>query len=276
MRIAHLSDLHFRAPSWRLFSKRLLGTLNWLFKRRHHFAHELLDPLPPLFDALGVDLILVTGDLSITGLPAELRKAQEALKKFSQPQLLLPGNHDQYTQSGFRNQTFYKWCANRAAPFTLREHRLEHHKLINGWHLILLDTAPAMPFHFSGGNFSKELEKRLDTLLQELQGPVIVANHFPYFLTPDPHHRLLRGEALAQVLARNRVRLYLHGHTHRHILADLKPSGLPLTLDAGSATYRPRPSFNLLDLGSEAITVTPYCFTTQWQPDSTRILQGAL
>lgn len=277
MRLAHLSDLHFGASTWNLFSKRILGTLNWLLRRRHDFIHERLDPLPALFSELKVDLILVTGDLTTTGLPAELCAAQEALGRFEQPLLLLPGNHDQYTRGSFRRKTFYKWCANPTTTYSLREHGLEHHVLANGWNLILLDTAPATPLRFSGGHFSPALEARLETLLASLQGPTLVANHFPYFLTPKRDHRLLRGEALEQLLARHRVRLYLHGHTHRHILANLQPSGLPITLDAGSATYRRQATFNILDLTAQECTVTPHRFSGgQWEREAPETMSWAI
>ncbi len=52
--------------------------------------------------------------------------------------------------------------------------------------------------------------------------------------------------------------LYLHGHTHRHTIADLQPNGLPIVLDSGCPIQKPHGTWNLIDLGEKECQVQCY------------------
>src|SRR5215510_5762015 len=115
MRIAQISDFHFTHITWnpfRLFSKRLLGNLNWLLSRKSVFAHGQLDPLPELFRELKVDLVLLGGDLTTTALKEEYKKAKNFVSKISQDWIAIPGNHDHYTYKSWRKKDFYRHFSN--------------------------------------------------------------------------------------------------------------------------------------------------------------------
>ena len=61
-RFAHLSDLHFSHITWnlaQLFSKRLVGNVNWLLRRRSEFDHQLLLPLYELLVKERVEFVLI-------------------------------------------------------------------------------------------------------------------------------------------------------------------------------------------------------------------------
>ena len=279
MRIAQISDFHYTEPTWnpfRLLSKRFLGNLNWIFKRSFTFSREPFHSLPKLFEALNVDLILFAGDFTTTSRREEYALAKELVDQFSQNWIAVPGNHDHYTYWSFKKKRFYDYFPNRSPSFlglTLKKDGIEAHKIKSlGW-LIALDTARATSLYSSRGLFSKSLETHLKRVLQELPSneKIFVLNHYPFFQNDSPRRTLERGEILQQLLAGDpRVHLYLHGHTHRHTMADLQPNGLPVVLDCGSCAEVKKASWNLLELQSDRCTVTPYKWQKKWEPQLPR------
>jgi 3',5'-cyclic AMP phosphodiesterase CpdA len=278
MRIAHLSDLHFSKLSFnplQFFSKRWLGNLNLALHRKNQFEFGRLNSLPSLLKTLNVDLVLISGDLTTTSFSKEFRLAKkftDEIQKEKIPVVELPGNHDQYTKSAYRRGTFYKFFPPEKPE---KKPRVQVKELKNGWFLILLDTAIATNLLSSGGLFSESTEKLLEDALSKLpkNSSVILANHFPFFNPNGKRRGLKRGEALGSLLQRHpAIKLYLHGHTHRQVIADLRPSSFPLILDAGSASHRQQATWNLIDLHEKECEVHPYQWKneTGWQSDPTR------
>lgn len=262
MRIAHISDLHFSKFTLnplQFFSKRWLGNLNLLFFRRNTFDHARLGPLPALFKKQKVDLVIISGDLSTTSRRKEFKLAQEFVKKIEAqgiPVVTLPGNHDQYTKRAYKRKHFYKYFNS-----PLKEQGVLTRELGNRWQLIALDSAIATSLVSSQGLFSPELEKALAKQLSKLpqNAQILLVNHFPLFQSQGPRRALKRGEALSQLVRRDpRIKLYLQGHTHLHTIADLRPSGLPIILDSGSATHKKDGSWHLLQLGEKRCDVESF------------------
>ncbi len=277
MRIAQVSDFHFTHLTWnplRLLSKRALGNFNWITLRKRHFFEEQLDPLPDLFEELGVDLMLLGGDFTTTALTEEFQKAARFIRKFKQPWLATPGNHDRYTKHSCRNKHFYRYFANKrteiADPvefFTLKDHRIEAHTIGKGWRAIMLDTAMATNFHSAEGMFSEKLESYLKEVLGLIakNESILLLTHYPFFQNDAKRHNLIRGEALQKILEEDpRIRLYLHGHTHRHTVADLQVSNLPIVLDSGSCAQGRKGAWNLIDLKPKSCTVSTYRWDHKW------------
>jgi len=277
MRIAQVSDFHFTRLTWnpsRLFSKRILGNLSWLFSRKNNFSSDQLEPLPQIFSKLGVDLVLLGGDFTTTALSSEFEIAEQFIKKIKQPWIAIPGNHDHYTKRAYRTHRYYNYFSNSTpeGPYRLAEHGLEIHILSPEWTLIAMDTAHATSLISSAGLLSLQLETHLEKALQSISSSTLLFNHYPFLSNNDkPRHSLQRGEALEKLLTRHpKVRLYLHGHTHHRAIADLQPSNLPVVLDSGSAAQSHDGSWNLIDLGSSGCTVTGYRFNAEWTPFQTQ------
>ncbi len=72
MKIAHLSDIHFGRISF----------------------PSVLDALVEDVEREQVDLVAVSGDLTQRALHAQFQEAAAFLKRFSAPQIIVPGNHD--------------------------------------------------------------------------------------------------------------------------------------------------------------------------------------
>ncbi len=285
MRLIQISDLHFTKVSltpWKLCSKRLIGTLNWVLSREHSCCHDSLSSLPDLFRELNPDWIFVAGDLTSTSLPGEFALAKRYFDRIEAPKIFIPGNHDQYTKKAHSEKRFYKTFFNRrheikhrAEFFTLKDHGVEAHQLGNSWWCVALDTAPATSLASSCGLFSLETEAHLREVLQLIgpNDPIAMLNHFPFFNADPPNHRLHRREQLREILTSSpNIRLYFHGHTHRSTIADLQPSQLPIILDGGCPIELPEGSFHVIDLTKDGCSVQPYRYQNNaWRAQENRV-----
>jgi len=281
LRLAQISDFHFTKLTWNplyLFSKRLLGNLNWILARKSTFSNHHLEALPAFLQSLELDRILLGGDFTTTSLASEFSLAQSFVKKLPIPWTAVPGNHDCYTFSACRKKTFYKYFSNltKTLRFTLQEHGVEADSLGQGWHLISLDTARATHFYASSGLFSKTQEEHLKELLAELpsDAKILLLNHYPFFQNDTPRRSLMRGKALEALIQKDsRIKAYLHGHTHRNTIANLQPSGFPVILDGGCSGDLEKGSWNLLEIDDQGITVKVFKWQNRWTVDRTEKIE---
>ena len=237
--LAHLSDVHLGPlPAvglrhWNL--KRVLGWLNWQYRRRHVYSRDVLDRLVDDLRAQAPDHIAVTGDLANLGLPAEHEIALDWLGTLGTPDrvTVIPGNHDIYSGIGADPGTA-RWqpymSANTAAvdhaiaeamgaehafPFVRRFGKARDHRAE------LRGADAAVLCHRTIGirsNFA-QLAKILDRLGAEGMMRVVLIHHPPLPGLSKPRHDLEDAAALADVLARHGAELVLHGHEHREMLA---------------------------------------------------------
>ncbi len=268
MKLAHISDLHFAKASWsplQFFSKRWLGNFNLLFSRKGDFLPERLESLPDLFRSLGVTHVMICGDVSTTSKKEEFAKAAKFVEKLQGMEVFtIPGNHDHYTKSAWKKKVFYDYFS----EFNLREHGLTAKSINDDWWVVALDTALATTWISSRGKFSKELEERLEKLLSSMPAhrKIILINHFPFFLNDSPRKALIRGKELEALLKRfPQIKFYLHGHTHRHCIADLRAKGLPIVLDSGSTPHRILGSWNLIEITPKGCTIDVFGWKERWE-----------
>lgn len=97
-----------------------------------------------------------------------------------------------------------------------------------------MDTALATTLVSSNGYFSPVVEENFkNSLKNPPKENVLLVNHFPFFDHDTPRRRLIRGNQLLRLVEScPHIQMYLHGHTHRHTIADLRPNKLPLSLIA--------------------------------------------
>lgn len=277
MRLAHISDFHFTKLTinpLRLLSKRIIGHLNWLIYRKKDFSFKQTESLPSLFRSLGVDLILLGGDFTSTSMHEEFAMAAELVQKFAKPWIAVPGNHDQYTLRSYRQQHFYQYFTNPSpAVYRLATDGLEGHKIAPKWWVLSLDTSRPTHLATSNGLFSKPMEEKLEHLLNVIpkEEKVILFNHYPFFQQEEKKRSLERSDALEKLIRNHpNIVLYLHGHTHRHSIADLQSNELPITLDSGSCCVTQGGSWNLIDLHEKGCSITPYSWNNQWENKKTQ------
>ncbi len=273
-RLVHCSDFHFGTLSLnplQMLSKQWLGTANLVLKRGREFSSKRLFTLPSVFQKLGVEHIVITGDLTTTSHHKEFQAAVsliDQLQGVTCSAYVIPGNHDHYTKSAYKQKRFYQYFPKTFDNYCLEKQRLTIKKLTSRWWLIALDTTLATPLYSANGLFSEELAIMLEQALASIPNEhyVVLANHFPFFFHENPLRRLKGGEKLRAILSNTpKVKLYLHGHTHRHTLADLRESALPIVLDSGSAAKVCRGTWNYLSLYEESIHLTIYRWKeSQW------------
>jgi len=277
MKIAHISDLHFSKISWdplQFFSKRILGNLNLLLKRKNVFSSTQPFTLLKRWKELGVSDVIISGDLTTTSSREEFRIATrfvDAIKEMGIEPHIIPGNHDHYTRRSYRKKLFYDYFPLQFGidipSFNLKEHGVTAKKLDYDWWLVGLDTAVATPLLSSGGLFSKKVEKNLNKILDEIpkQDKILLVNHFPFFKHEIPRRRLKKGEALQKVIENHpNIFMYIHGHTHRRTLGDLRKNGLPIVTDSGSAAYL-HGSWNLITLTPSSCEIKVYEWQKEWR-----------
>ncbi|MCI0381816.1 MAG: metallophosphoesterase [Chlamydiae bacterium] len=276
-RIAHLSDLHFSSNSFHLshfLSKRWLGTINLLFSRKKDFNQAQLFPLIEQLKENKITHAIISGDFSTTSLEKELSEAAsyvEELKKAGIQTFTLPGNHDHYTKKSYKKKIFYQFFPSHysdAFPYTLKDHGLTIVSLKPGWWIILLDTILATSFVSSQGYFSPELEKQLTEALSALprEDSIIMANHYPLFHMDGSRKNLIRGETLRKIISKySNIKFYLHGHTHRLSIADLRPNELPIILDPGCSSHRKNGGYHIIDLLKKGCHISTYLWQDEWR-----------
>lgn len=276
LRIAHISDLHFSKISLSpkmFFSKRWFGNLNLIFFRRNLYNPKNAFLLPEFLSNERVSHIVITGDMTTTSLEKEYMLAKELIDELQSANMttyLIPGNHDHYTKQTCNDRIFYQYFPKQFSNFlpewNLEDHRITVEHLVDNFYLIGLDTTKAATLLDSTGVFSEELERSLERVLQELpkDSRVIVANHFPLFTQEHNRRIMRRATALQQLIKRfPSIICYLHGHTHRRCLADLRKSDYPIIMDSGSFSHQKHGSFHILELHPDILQIYIYGINQQ-------------
>ena len=258
VRLLHFSDIHIGlSPSLRelFFTKRILGYLNHLVRRKHRIHTDFIDSLAQLLPLLQPDAVLCTGDLSSIGISAEFRAAEQLLEPFLPYHLIyVPGNHDRYVSDDRAldalRQTFRR-CnpqgsngdASSSSGFTANSLELDALPaiiFIKGLALLLLNPACPVTYHLSCGILDTGMQHRVDELLAEIPDatPRAIVCHFPPLMRNGNlagwRHGLRGASFLAEKLKAGQVDAILSGHEHKPFLLRM-PGGRPL-LCAGSLT----------------------------------------
>lgn len=241
MRFVLLGDMHvFRlyVQPWQLLSKRLLGQTNLWLNRRLRFRMSLFDVLVQHAVGLDPDMLLGSGDVTTTSLPSEFIRVRHILEPLTArcPAMIVPGNHDRYTDAAMRRRTFERVLRDSTAA-AWPHHRQLGQKL----HLIALDIA-APTWLFAGATMD---QPQLDAVRHVLSGieadaKVIVICHYPLQTPPDhlperPSHAFHNAHELTQLFADSPQQfLYLHGHVHEPWCFQLEQAPNVVALNAGA------------------------------------------
>ncbi len=230
MRVAHFSDLHLLdlegAVPGRLFNKRFTGWVNIRLRRGHKHKPEPVRIGARKLAELGVDHVVVTGDVSNLSLEREFDLARELFEVemgFHPDQIsVVPGNHDAYTRGAFRTQRFAKWFHDyTSSDLPITDDRFPFVRLRGPLAIIGLSTAvPHPPFVAAGRIGDRQLE-RLGALLEHdevKKRTVLLLQHHPPVHPGGRIKTLLEGlwdgrHELAMLDSLSRG-LLLHGHWH--------------------------------------------------------------
>lgn len=217
--LAHLSDPHLaplpRPDPLELLSKRGLGYINWLRKRRLIHRADMLEAVVADLKGRAPDHVAVTGDLVNLSLTNEFAPARAFLERLGLPSdvTLVPGNHDAYVQAaiGFALRDWGDYMRGDSGehfPFVRRRGPLA---------LIGLSTSlPTLPLAATGrlhGDQLARLGEVLDRLGREGAFRVVLIHH-PPVEGANRFRRLTDAAALRELLRKRGAELVLHGHHH--------------------------------------------------------------
>jgi 3',5'-cyclic AMP phosphodiesterase CpdA len=238
--IAHLSDFHLGFPDGsdvrEFLNKRVLGYLMWWLRRRAEHRPEVLEALVSDLRAARPDHVVVTGDLTHLGLPAEFLRAREWLRALGPPSqvTVVPGNHDAYVRDAWGGPVAewsdYMVSDGLSSPDPMVPLGLFPTVRIRGAFAVIgvCTARPSLPL-LAVGSIGRaqlaRLEKVLETTGRQNLFRVVLIHHPPVPGTVSWHRRLTDGSAFRAILARQGAELVLHGHTHRTSMHQLETPG---------------------------------------------------
>ncbi len=224
--LAHLSDPHISplppVSLRELSSKRLLGYLSWIRRRRRIHRREILDAMASDIRTQTPDHVAITGDLTNISLAREFEQAAAWLRDLGAPDSItvVPGNHDAYVALPW-SESLGHWAdymasdgergPGGAADFPLLRRR-------GDIALIGLSTALPTPPAFATGKAGAEQIGALEALLGRLGAEglfrCVLLHHPPVAAATGWRKRLVDAPALCAAIARSGAELVLHGHDH--------------------------------------------------------------
>ena len=188
------------------------------------------------------DVVLITGDLTESGMPAEYANLAALIRRdLPPPVYVIPGNHDR--RDNFRD-ALARLPGVTSDPSYV-QYAVDDHPV----RLVMLDT---VVFGFGHGELRHDQLIWLDrTLAAAPDKPTMVAMHHPPFGCGIAHMdriALREPEAFAAVIARHpQVRRIVCGHHHRSIFAQL---GQAVVSIAPSVAHQVELNFDPADTGA--------------------------
>ncbi len=240
-RIAHLSDLHFGREQ-----------------------PALIGPLADAVNALGVDLVAVSGDLTQRARQAQFRAARSFIDRLTAPALVVPGNHDVSLHNLARRWTrpwsrYRRWIADDLAPV----HR--------GADMTVVGVNSVDPFAWQRGRVGGRATRRVCAVFGEApkeRARVVVLHHPLEHLPGEPKTGPVGADAAIDALSGCGTQIVLAGHLHSWRAAPfsrLEGGRGMLQVQAGTGlSDRLRGEendFNLLEVSRDSVTISRHVST---------------
>jgi 3',5'-cyclic AMP phosphodiesterase CpdA len=260
MRIAHCSDLHLLSHDgarWLdLANKRWIGAMNLLSSRSRHYHVAAFEHMIDDMNAMGVEHVLCTGDVTNLALEQEFRFARGLFDRLAggpEHVTVIPGNHDAYVMEGI---------AHFANLFD------EYHRADEGWTwgeddrasdeddlrwpivrvrgplaIVGLSTSRQTPWFTAYGRVGTGQLARLRKALTDprIAGMLrlVAIHHPPAGKRARSKVRGLRDhEGFARVIGDVGADLIVHGHEHQDLSEELVgPTGAIPVRGIASGTY---------------------------------------
>jgi 3',5'-cyclic AMP phosphodiesterase CpdA len=229
------------------FSKHTTGWFNYkILGRGSRFRRndEILAALRRELETNAFDQVVMTGDVSSFGLREEFAAAAENLP-LQLPGVITPGNHDYYTKAsrvgGNFEKTFRNWQEGERIEAALYPFAK---KVGDFWIVAVCSATENRGFWDARGRVGDEQLARFDKLCERLEGPKILATHYPMLLRKgQPEHpgRQLRdADKLAKLVKKHKFLAWLHGHRHRSFWYTPTPKHPYAMICSGSVTHKKR------------------------------------
>ena len=222
-RLAHISDIHLQpmpdATVHQLFSKRILGYLNWKLNRRNSISEGYLEPLIDHLKANSIDHIAVTGDLVNLSLPDEYLMGLEFLNSLGPAEDVTAncGNHDAYVP-GSLARAIDSWTPYLSGDDKTISSASDYPVLRKRGDIAIIacNSAEATAPFFATGYFRRAQAQRLSSILEETEGMyrIVMIHHPPISGAAPWYKRLIGQKRFRNAVEKHGAELVLHGHTH--------------------------------------------------------------
>ncbi|HIA01406.1 MAG TPA: metallophosphoesterase [Myxococcales bacterium] len=255
MRIAQLSDLHIfdseGVMARDFVSKRAIGGVNLLIGRHKNHPLELAERLIADVTSQSLDHVVVTGDVTNLSLPGEFQRAAGLLRLIGGYDALtvIPGNHDIYTRGAEKQRRFESYFGHTlfGSDMDSEDRDFPAIKDLGEVLVIGLCSAFASSLLTSWGRVGDEQLSRLESQLSSGK----YDNHFKVALVHHNIHQrgflaektaLLKDrDEVVQRLLKLKVKLLLHGHTHKaHRFEVSRDDHTMQIMGSGSSTWNSR------------------------------------
>lgn len=262
MRIAHCSDLHLLSHDgarWiELANKRWIGAMNLLSSRSRHYHVAAFDHMVDDMNALGIEHVLCTGDVTNLALEQEFKFARAKFDRLAggpEHVTVIPGNHDAYVAAGIayfatvfdeyhRPDRGWTWSEEHRDPQDATDDlRWPIVRVRGDLAVIGVSTSRATPWFTAYGRVGAGQLARLRLALSDprLSGKarLVAIHHPPAGKRAQSKIRGLRDhEAFAQVIGEVGADLIVHGHEHVDLHEELAgPAGPIPVRGIASGTY---------------------------------------
>lgn len=247
MRLAHCSDLHLLSHDgarWlELANKRWIGAMNLLSSRSRHYHVAAFETMVEDMNALGIDHVLCTGDVTNLALRREFEFAKGKFDKLANGPVgvtVIPGNHDAYVAEGVPlfQEMFGAYATTDPGWEWAEDHRHDADDILH-WPivrvrddvaLIGLSTSRATPWFTAYGKVGHGQLERLAMVLSDprLAGKVriVAIHHPPAGKRATSRIRGLRDHTeFAHVIGEHGAELIVHGHEHQDLTEVLPGPG---------------------------------------------------
>ena len=251
MKILHFSDIHTGgklSSVSSLFDKRIIGTLNYKLRRRHHVKWARLEKAIEIIKQEKPDYVINTGDLTSVSEKTEFDEALDRLSTITKDEsftfINVPGNHDYYVNRKdlleYRNQS-YATLNRDKFPLTEFPIRIQTENI----DFILIDESrPNSGTNSSGHAKLDDIQKIKQWTSEATNKKVILVGHYPLRNrlghTLSQRRALENGDQLYDLLEKGKISVTLCGHIHAPFTRTEKSGSMEIC--AGSLTIGGRMS----------------------------------
>jgi 3',5'-cyclic AMP phosphodiesterase CpdA len=242
MRIAHITDLHLVERDYRRRSVRARMRLQYLNTGRTIDAERRRQRVvQALQSARGSDHVLLTGDLTEDGAPAQFEVLAQVLADAGMSPdrvTLVPGNHDLYSSQ----EAFSDALAGPLRPYA-RTSRIGRPLDFGDVVILPTVTTKPQPLPLSAGTLRPAHARSLAALASDcrrLGRTLILAQHHPPLGYRNPIWNWIDGmdrvRCFFELLLVHDHLQVVHGHTHESVSSAIAP-GRAAQIHAGAAVF---------------------------------------
>lgn len=239
MKIAHLSDLHFG----------------------RHVSQERLEALGFDLTSCGLDMIIISGDITDRGTLFQFRWARDFLQGLDIPFVSVPGNRE-ISVNAFWEWMFPRFAMRRYSQFFGPPDRILHRSKTSD--TVIFGLNSVHPFPSWPGTISRETRHWLkDQAARFPESTKVLVLHHPVLPVVRSSsywaHSLSDAGEVLNICSQTGIALILQGHKHRSSVMEIRfpERSASVVVSASGAPLVPHwdPSYHIIDVSPKLIVI---------------------